>query len=178
MEIARRPRIHRLKAALLTEPGVQVVDIPVLRNEIDPATETGEPARHFAIVLISGVHNATLAAIEYAESLGPSDLRALSFGLAPEETERLGNAWLASNLQVPLELEDSPYRDIGSSLVQYIRRLRPDGANLIVTIVIPEFVVKKARHQLLHGQTALLVKRHLLFEPGVVVASVPYHLAE
>ncbi len=40
----------------------------------------------------------------------------------------------------------------------------------------PEFIVDKRRHQLLHGQTALLVKRHLLFEPGVVVASVPYQL--
>ena len=45
-----------------------------------------------------------------------------------------------------------------------------------MTVVIPEFVVSKTRHQFLHGQTALLVKRHLLFEKGVVVASVPYHL--
>jgi hypothetical protein len=45
-----------------------------------------------------------------------------------------------------------------------------------VTVIIPEFVVQKTRHQLLHGQTALIVKRHLLFERGVVLASVPYHL--
>ena len=46
----------------------------------------------------------------------------------------------------------------------------------MVTVVIPEFIVSKVRHQTLHGQTALLVKRHLLFEEGVAVASVPYHL--
>lgn len=46
----------------------------------------------------------------------------------------------------------------------------------MVTVILPEFVVPKARHRLLHGQTALVVKRHLLFERGVVVASVPYHL--
>lgn len=44
-------------------------------------------------------------------------------------------------------------------------------------MIEPNFeVVRKLRHQFLHGQTALVVKRHLLFEPGVVVASVPYHI--
>jgi hypothetical protein len=62
--------------------------------------------------------------------------------------------------------------------VKYIERFRPDGIDRVVTVVLPEFVVSKMRHQLLHGQTALLVKRHLLFERGVVVASVPYHLEE
>jgi hypothetical protein len=48
----------------------------------------------------------------------------------------------------------------------------------VVTVIIPEFIVAKKRHQILHGQTALIVKRHLLFETGVVVASVPYHVEE
>ena len=48
----------------------------------------------------------------------------------------------------------------------------------MVTVVLPEFVVEKRRHQILHGQTALVVKRHLLFEKGVVAASVPYHVRE
>jgi hypothetical protein len=41
---------------------------------------------------------------------------------------------------------------------------------------MPEFVVPTRRHQILHGQTALIAKRHLLFERGVVAVSVPYHL--
>jgi hypothetical protein len=79
---------------------------------------------------------------------------------------------------VPLELHESPFRDIGLSLQDYVKGLGPEGQSRVVTVVIPEFVVKRFRHQLLHGQTALLVKRHLLFEEGVVVASVPYHLDE
>jgi hypothetical protein len=75
-------------------------------------------------------------------------------------------------------LEESAFRDIGHSLVSYIRHFNADGKDRVVTVVLPEFVVSSFRHQLLHGQTALLVKRHLLFERGVVVASVPYHLEE
>jgi hypothetical protein len=31
---------------------------------------------------------------------------------------------------------------------------------------------------LLHNQTALRLKAKLLFQPGVIVVSVPYHVAE
>jgi len=177
LEIPRRPQIHRLKASLLAEPGVQVLDIPLLREDLDSETdEAVEPARHYVVVLVSGVNNATMEAIEYAETLRPIDLRAVSFGLDPIATESLGDQWLGARMPLPLEMEDSPFRDMGASVTRYVRQFKPDGVNRLVTVVIPEFVVQRTRHQLLHGQTALIVKRHLLFETGVALASVPYHL--
>ena len=176
-EVITHPRLHRLKAAFLAEPNVQILDIPILRDDIDLRyDEASEPARNYVVVFVSAVHNATLQAIEYAETLGGSDLRAVSFGIDSEATAKLADDWMASKIQVPLELVESEFRDIGQSLVGYIRRFNADGKDRVVTIVLPEFVVSSFRHQLLHGQTALQVKRHLLFECGVVVASVPYHL--
>jgi len=178
-EVFRHPAMHTLKAALLTEPGVQVLDIPLLKNEIDPNVDQAhEPARNYAIVLVSGVNNAALQAIEYAETLRPTDLRAVSFGFDSKEQIRLGNKWMEHAVPHPLEIEDSPFRDIGRSLTEYLHQFKPDGVNRVVTVVIPEFVVSKRRHQILHGQTALLVKSRLLFEKGVVAVSVPYHLEE
>lgn len=176
-EVIRRPGLHRLKGLLVREPNVQVLDIPLLREDIDADVDQAhEPGRNHVIVLISGVHNAILQAIEYAETLGSTDLRALSFGLDPEQTERLGDEWLAAKVPHPLEIEESPYRDLGESVTRYIQRFQADGVGRVVTIVIPEFIVRKRRHQVLHGQTALIVKRRMLFESGVVVVSVPYHL--
>ena len=176
-QVLRHPGLHRLKAAFLPERGVQLLNIPILRSDLDESRdETRQPARNYVVVLVSGVHNATLQALEYAETLNPTDLRAVSFGLDPAETNKVAERWLTYEVQAPLELEDAPYRDIGQSLVRFIEKFRPDGVDRVVTVVLPEFVVGKMRHQLLHGQTALLVKRHLLFERGVVVASVPYHL--
>ncbi|MFN2389848.1 MAG: APC family permease [Actinomycetota bacterium] len=177
LEILRHPRLHRLKALLLQEPGVQVLDIPVVRADIDPSLDQDhEPGRNYTIVLVSGVHNATLQAIEYAETLRATDIRALCISYDAEQTARLGDDWLRAEIPHPLEIEDSPFRDIGLSVVDYVRRLRPDGLDRVVTVILPEFVVDKARHQILHNQTALLVKRRLLFERGVVAVSVPYHL--
>jgi hypothetical protein len=176
-EVFRRPGIHRLKGWLLNEPGVQVMDIPLIKKQIDPeADHSHEPARNYVLVLVAGVHNATLQAIEYAETLRPTDIRAVSFGLDPAETERLADAWLEAAIPHPLEIDDSPFRDLGHSLMAYIRTFEADGMNKVVTVVLPEFVTQKKRHQILHGQTALIIKRHLLFEPGVVTVSVPYHL--
>ncbi|MGH2699876.1 MAG: APC family permease [Actinomycetota bacterium] len=179
LEIVRHPRLHRLKASMLTEPGVQILDVPVLQEDIKPdMDDSKEPARNYVCILVSAVHNATLQAIEYAETLQATDIRAVSFGLDPEATERLGNDWLEARIPHPLEIEDSPYRDIGRSLTNYIKQYEADGLNRVVTIVLPEFVVEKRHHQILHGQTALVVKRHLLFQEGVVAASVPYHVQE
>jgi len=55
-----------------------------------------------------------------------------------------------------------------------IRRTNPGG---VVAVYIPEYVVGRWWEQLLHNQTALFFKRLLLFEPDVVVTSVPFHLA-
>jgi hypothetical protein len=177
LEIIRRPGLHRLKAKLVKEPAIQVLDIPVLAADIVPGSERShEPARNFVVVLISAVHNAVLEAVEYAETLRPTNIRAVSFGLEPEETERLGNQWLEARVPHPLEIEGSPYRDLGASVTRYVRAFEPDGVHRVVTVVLPEFIVSKRRHQVLHGHTALIIKRRLLFEKGVVVVSVPYHL--
>ncbi len=178
-EILRHPTLHRLKGSMLSVDGVQVLDVPIVKSEIDPTIdEAVEPARNFVLVLVSAVHNSTLQAIEYAETLRPTDLRAVSFGLDPEETERLGDLWLESRIPHPLEIQDSPFRDISSSLKRYLTEFDPNGRERVVTIVLPEWVVDKTRHQILHNQTALIVKRTMLFERGVVMASVPYHLKE
>jgi hypothetical protein len=43
-------------------------------------------------------------------------------------------------------------------------------------VVLPEFVLSRWWEQLLHNQSALVLKARLLFRPNTVVTSVPYHL--
>ena len=45
-----------------------------------------------------------------------------------------------------------------------------------LTVILPEMVPAHWWEQVLHNQTALRLKAALLFRPGIVVASVPYHL--
>jgi hypothetical protein len=76
--------------------------------------------------------------------------------------------------EIPLEIEEAPFRDLGDPLRDYLRRLTADG-DTIVSVVMPELVVSGWR-RLLHNQRALYIKRLLLFEPRVILSSVPYQL--
>jgi len=45
-----------------------------------------------------------------------------------------------------------------------------------VSVFIPEYVVGRWWEALLHNQSALRLKARLLFQPGVMVISVPWQL--
>ena len=79
-------------------------------------------------------------------------------------------------MRLPLHVLDSPYRQISRPLHSFVRDILEAQPRTFVTLVMPEFVVKKWWHRFLHNQTALTLKGTFLFEPSVVVSAVPYRL--
>jgi hypothetical protein len=177
-QFLRTRRELMLKAAMLFEPQVVVTDVPTLTDG-DAASASGPiaPTRNVALVMVSGVHNATLRAIAYASAIRPGELRAITFNTDEGQTAKIMREWAEGDVDVPLEILDSPYREVTAPLIKLVRQIRAGSPDTVVTIVVPEFVVAKWYHQFLHNQTALAIKGALLFEPGVVVTSVPYHLS-
>jgi hypothetical protein len=98
----------------------------------------------------------------------------VTFALNADEARDIGQDWQAAGLGVPLDLSDAPYRDIGAPLLAYLRELTADP-DTVVNVVLPEVVVR-GWARLLHNQRALYIKRLLLFEPHVILSSVPYQL--
>ena len=169
-----------LKAAMLFEPLVVVTDVPTMVEKGSSSTAISgpiAPARDVAIVLVSAVHNATLRALTYAKAIRPTELRAVMFSVEEDETKRVMRDWGQAAIDLPLEVVDSPYREVTGPLVRMVRQIRAAGPDTVVTVIVPEFVVSKWYHQFLHNQTALTIKRVMLYEPGVIVTSVPYHLS-
>jgi hypothetical protein len=93
-----------------------------------------------------------------------------------EEQERIEKAWADRNIDVPLEIVYDPYRELTDTVLKYVDEVDARWENDIVTVLIPEFVVKHWWAHLLHNQSALILKGRLLFRKGTVVTSVPYHL--
>ena len=48
--------------------------------------------------------------------------------------------------------------------------------NETITIVVPQFVPSKRLYNVLHMQTADLLRKELLSKPGVVITDVPYQI--
>jgi amino acid transporter len=183
--IFRERRLQRLKARLLAEPDVVVTNLASHAGY--EALEPGENARrarrgpeiawrHVAVVLVAGVHNATLNGLRYARSLGADELRCLHVEADPKETVKVLADWAEAVPRLPLEVLASPYREIARPAFEWVRAILDADPHTYVTIVIPEFVVRKAWHNLLHNHTPLVLKQAFLFEPSVVVSAVPYRL--
>ncbi len=134
------------------------------------------PSNNHAIVLVSKLHMPALRAIGYARATRPSRLEAVTVDLDTAETEALRRDWEQRDIPIPLTVIASPYREITKPIVDYVKRLRTENPNDIVTVYIPEYVLGHWWEQLLHNQSALRLKGRLLFQRRVVVASVPYQL--
>jgi hypothetical protein len=169
VEQFRHPRELALKLRLLAEPGVVVTDVPVIAGEA-PAM----PTRIVARVLVSGVSAASMRAVNYASTLDVDDVRAVNFAFSAEDARGLREDWTRQGPRIPLEVDEAPYRDLGQPLLRYLRRLTAEEGTAVL-VLMPELYVRGWR-RLLHNQRALYVKRLLLFEPRVVLASVPYQL--
>jgi amino acid transporter len=162
----------RLKLRLLSESGVVVTDVPAVTSRRTPEGKT--PKRLVVRVLIANIHAGALRAINYAESLGVEDTRAVSFAFDDQEERALTKAATSAGIAMPLDVSSAPYRDIGTPLLAYIREITADP-DTVVNVVMPEIVVR-GWTRALHNQRALYIKRRLLFEPHVILSSVPYQV--
>jgi amino acid transporter len=134
------------------------------------------PARTHAVVLVSRLHLPTARALAYARATRPDTLTALTVDIDDADTRALQEERQRRRLPVALTAIESPYREITRPVLHYVKDLRRAGPRDVVTVFIPEYVVGRWWEQLLHNQSALRLKARLLFQPGVMVTSVPWQL--
>ncbi|MCA1655812.1 MAG: APC family permease [Pseudonocardiaceae bacterium] len=135
------------------------------------------PSRNHAIVLVSKLHLPTRRALTYARATRPDVLEAVTVNVDDADTRRLVAQWEKEDFSVPLKVVESPYREITKPVLEYVKRVRTANPRDVVTVYIPEYVVGRWWEQILHNQSALRLKGRLLFQPGVMVTSVPWQLA-
>lgn len=138
----------------------------------------GEPppytGRHRVVVPLSNIHQGTLAALRYARMLS-DDVTAVHVSLEPDETEKVRRKWNIWGGGTRLVIVESPYRLFLEPLLNYIEELlAAKQPNEIITIVVPQFIPSKRAMNVLHMQTADLLRKELLSKPGIVIADVPY----
>ncbi|MCK9900852.1 APC family permease [Frankia sp. Cpl3] len=134
------------------------------------------PSRVHAVVLVSKMHAPTLRALAYAKATRPHTLVALTVAVDPAESERLRQAWEERDIKIDLVVLASPYREVTRPVLEYVARIRRESPRDVVAVFVPEYVVGRWWEHLLHNQSALRLKARLLFQPGVMMTSVPWQL--
>jgi hypothetical protein len=127
---------------------------------------------HLVVVLVGSVNKGVIQAIQYAKSLAPERLIAVSVVTDAEEQERLAQDWADHDMPIPLHTISSPYRELTQPILEYLDELDAEDPDDVITVVIPEFVTQW-KTQWLHNQSAFALKARLLYRPHTVVTSVP-----
>ncbi|HLG73595.1 MAG TPA: APC family permease [Chloroflexota bacterium] len=130
--------------------------------------------KHTIIVPVASLNRATIATLAYARSITPN-VTAVHIAEDEESARSFREEWQAWGDRVPLVTIESPFRSVINPLLRYIDNIDRADPNDTITVILPEYVAAHWWEHLLHNQTALRLKAALLFRPGIVVTSVPYH---
>ncbi|MBA2278387.1 MAG: amino acid permease, partial [Chloroflexia bacterium] len=145
-------------------------------SELAAQTPTrSEEIIHTVIVPIAQLNRVARQTLAYARSIS-NNVTAVHITDDEHAIERLRAQWTESATDVPLVIIESPYRSLVGPLLTYLDEIDKQRPDDTLTVVLPEYVPRHWWEQILHNQTALRIKAALLFRPGTVVISVPYHL--
>lgn len=145
---------------------------------------TCEPAvpieGNVVIVPIAGITRVVENSLNYAKSLSPYQIIAVHVPFEKADEAAFEEKWKKWQPDVRLVTLYSPYRSIIHPLIKFVDTVqkKAHGSNYQVTVIIPQFIPKKGWHNILHNQSSLLIRAHLLYRRNVIVATVPFHLKE
>jgi len=136
------------------------------------------------VVLMNSLNRSSLQSLEFALS-SSCNVRVCAITVEPDVIQRLKHRWEEWGLkEVPLDIVESPFREIGIPLVRYLHQRDRQNANHEPTLVVlPEFVVAHWWERLLHNQTSAAIRDALYHDQissgrGRPVISVPYQIGE
>ncbi len=132
--------------------------------------------RNRVLLLVSGVHQGSLAALRYARQLS-SDVTAVHISTDPIESEKLNAKWGKYGEGCRLVVLQSPYRLMIEPFLEYLMYLDEHKMeNEVLTIVIPTFTSKEWWSQFLHMRTAETLRKVLREREDLVIIEVPYQV--
>ncbi|QIK73434.1 APC family permease [Propioniciclava coleopterorum] len=135
------------------------------------------PSRVHAVVLVTELDKPSLRAVTFARASRSSSMEAVTVASDEEHTRHIREQWDALDPGMPLKIISSPYREVVTPFVKYVKGLSSGNPRDVVMVYVPELVVGHWWERLLHNQTTLLIKTRLAFVRGVITAAVPYQLA-
>lgn len=135
---------------------------------------------NIVIIPVSGITRVVENAINYAKSLSPQQIIAVTICFDKEEERIFEEKWENWHTGIRLITLLSLHRSIIYPLSKFLETIeyKAKESNYQVMVLIPEFIPKKGWHNVLHNQSSLLIRTILLHKRDIIVATVPYHLSE
>jgi hypothetical protein len=133
------------------------------------------PCRHESVVVVpaSTVNLLTERALSAALSLGETVV-AVAVAGNEDEAEQIKREWDDWSCGVPIEVLLDRQRSLVRTVLRYVKSVEDEDAT--ITVLIPEIIPRKRRHEILHNQRARLLAAVLKARTDVIIAILPLHL--
>jgi amino acid transporter len=142
---------------------------------VGPAPAIPPVPAHCVIIPVSGIHRGVIEALNYARSIS-KEIVACYIDISPRTTARIVGEWNRYGMGVELKILPSPYRSVIRPFLGFVEEMSISHPETNLTVIIPEFVTARWWQNLLHNQTAIIIRTALAFKRRVVVTTVRYHL--
>lgn len=148
--------------------GARRAETPLAPEEVQlraiiPIADLGVPARQALAFARALVSDGQVVAVHVTDNV--------------VEAEQIRREWEEWQPGVEMVIIESPFRSLAGPLLAYVDAVKDQYPHDTLMVILPEYVPSHWWENLLHNQTALRLKASLLFHPGIVVVSVPYHMA-
>lgn len=131
------------------------------------------------IVPLQSVNKSFVKALNTAMSLGGQEIEVYHISTDEAELEKIRSQYEKLQLNIPLIVEEAPYRDVYDKIVAHVKEEEQKlGEHEMLSVVLPHFVIKKLWHRCLHNQTSARFERAFYKMRNVSVVSVPYLVKE
>ena len=128
------------------------------------------------VVLVKSIDRRLIRALQYARTLRADEIEAVFIdSTGGEKSATMRDLWNKAGFGIKLSVIESPYREVVSPVLEYVRNVPRPTKDHVVTVIVPEYAPMNAADAVLHDQTSFWIKQQLFGEAGVIVADVPYH---
>jgi amino acid transporter len=133
------------------------------------------PRKRDSIVVVpsSTVNLLTQQAVSAALSMGETVV-AVAVAGDEDEADRIKREWDEWQCGVSIEVLLDPHRSLIKTVVEYVKSVEDTDAT--ITVLIPEIIPGKRRHEILHNQRGRLLEEVLKARGTVVVATLPFRI--
>lgn len=130
------------------------------------------------IVPIASINRASIRALRYARTIS-DNVVAFNVSIDEEQGKKVREKYNMLDTDIPLIVKYSPFRRVVEPLLMFIESAEYDyQKGDIITVILPQFVVKRWWNNALHNHTRAIIERQLIRHKHIVICTMPLQMKD
>jgi K+ transporter len=154
------------------------MQLRVKSEELETIKIETDKYRNRVIVPIESVNKSSIRALRFARTIS-DNVVAFCVTTDEESGKEVQEKYMKLDTDIPLIVKYSPFRKVVEPLLKFIESAEYEyQKGDMITVLLPQFSVKRWWHKYLHNQTRVFIERELLKHKHIVVSIMPLQLKD